>query len=424
MKIAIYGTGNIAESFYQTLKYRRKIIEIVYFVETCRTKDFFHDMPVIAAEEMITSEFDRLVIASDSYYDEILEYLKSLDNGFELFSKAVKYDVLFQTEWEMSRRLMPYQSCRIENKNIVYVATSEDRAIPGYMFRTGINYEEGLINAFFELVKKYYKYDFFMDRGYFLDIGANIGTTSIYVKKMNDNLNVIGFEAGNENYTLFRVNCILNHVEDIKTELIGLSNNTYTKKYKYVSYNSGKSEVVEDDAEGQNISEIMMMKLDDYLNDNHICLEDIHYIWVDAEGHESEIIEGAIETLKTQKIPLLQEFNPEDYLHKGRLKEYCENMTHIYDGFIDVRKYLQGELEVYEISQLYKFALQVINTKRQTDLFFFLDHTIIESQFSENFAGGGINNRKVFLITIILLLYCNEFRVRFPALYFLRKRKV
>lgn len=372
MRIAIYGIGNCAENFYNMLESRSVTIEIVYFVQTEKTESVFHGKKVVAADEMDDSDFDKLVIASDIYFYEIIEHLKSLAIGYNLYKKAVRYNEFLLKEWEDAGDIMPYRTCKIKG-GISYVARSEDGYMPGSMFRTGKNYAENLIQDFFKLTEKYYGQSILDSKGIFLDIGANLGTTSIYVKKMmNRALHVIGFEPAKVNYDLFRVNCILNQVEDIKTEFMGLSSDNVQKSFFYSVSQSGLSRIVEDNAKGENINVIEVMKLDDYLDKNKISAEQIDYIWIDAEGHEDEIIEGAMKTLRSKKIPLIHECNPGDYLEKNRFDIYCKNVAEIYNYFIDMKMYRVGEMEPIPISQINSYGYKIMETKTQhTDLFFF-----------------------------------------------------
>lgn len=375
MKIAVYGAGKVAERFCRRCENAGESMDIVYFVQTEKTMDHFQGKKVIAAQEIDYSQFDNLIIASDKYFDEILSFLKKLDKGFELYKdKIMRYSDLYLRRWENARTVMPYISCKV-CKDIVYITTSEDRAIAMPMIKTGYNFSENLIKAFFSMTAQYYGTKGVAKgfNGYFLDIGANIGTTSIYVKKkINHNLHIIGFEPGKSNYDLFRVNCILNQTEDIKAEPFGLSNTNTTKKYWYNVTNSGGSSLTGDESEGENISTVNVMKLDDYLNGNKISPYDIEYIWMDAEGHESYILEGAMETLTAKKIPLLQESSPISYYKQGRLEKYCNSIAQIYDGFIDVHEYINGQINPMPIAQIHDFAMRMIKeNKIATDLFFY-----------------------------------------------------
>lgn len=372
MKIAVYGTGEVAETFCSILNKRKEPVEIVYFIQTEKNMELFLGKQVISLKEMKYSDFDFLVIASNVYYQEMLTCLKKLNHDYEQYqNKVKKYDEWLPVKWEAVKSIMPLQSCKVSG-DLVYAALSDDEIIPRYMFETGRNFSDVMIEAFFELVQIYYP-GAKKEDGYFLDIGANIGTTSIYVKKkMNTKARVIGFELCRPNYDFFRINCILNKTEDIKAELLGLSNTTVRKKYFYNTQNSGGSRILEEDIDSKDANIVQVMKLDDYLKENNILPEDIGYIWMDTEGHEAEIIEGAAETLRTKKIPLLQEFNPVEYQRKNILKAYCKNMKNIYGHFLDVNEYIKGNKNAFPIDHIYDFAIEMEgHGKVQTDLFFF-----------------------------------------------------
>lgn len=372
MKIAVYGTGKVAQGFCDRIE-NVKDIEILYFVQTKKTKDYFYAHKVISADEIDYSEIDYLVIASNIYYEEIIAHLKNLNNGYELHrDKVIKAREWLSEIWNNFQCYMPYVSCKV-GKDIAYISSSEDDGVGGAIFKTGRNVPDDMIHVFFELTEKYYETTNRAVEGYFLDIGANIGTTSIYVKKkINPDLRIIGFEAGKSNYNLFRINCILNQVEDIKVEWLGLSDSNTRKKYRYVAENSGGSGIVGDDAEGPEIRIIEMMKLDDYLEENHISAEQIDYIWMDTEGYESEIIGGGFLTLQAKKIPLLQEFNPINYIRRKVLESYCQKIETIYDNFLDVHEYMRGKINIIPTAQIYNLAIKMEkNGKAQTDLFFF-----------------------------------------------------
>lgn len=371
MKIAVYGIGEVAETFCSVLNKRKDSAEIVYFIQTEKSRDSYLGKRVISLKEMQYSDFDFLVIASNVYYQEMLTCLKNLNNGYERYKdKVKKYDEWLPIKWEVIKGVMPIQSCKVSG-GIVYAALSEDEIIPRYMFETGRNFSDVMIETFLGLAKNYYP-ELKKEDGYFLDIGANIGTTSIYVKKKMKKARVIGFELCRSNYDFFRINCILNKTEDIKAELLGLSNTAERKTYFYNPQNSGGSKILGDNVDSQVTNTVQVMKLDDYLKENNILPEDIGYIWMDTEGHEAEIIEGAAETLKAKRIPLLQEFNPIEYRKKNMLAAYCENMQRVYGHFLDVNEYIKGDKNTFQIDHIYDFAMEMERQEKvQTDLFFF-----------------------------------------------------
>lgn len=67
----------------------------------------------------------------------------------------------------------------------------------------------------------------------------------------------------------------------------------------------------------------------------------------------------------------MQEFNPVAYFKKNALELYCLNIEKIYQYFLDVNEYIAGKENIMQISQIYDFAIKMIESGRaQTDLFF------------------------------------------------------
>lgn len=363
MRIAIYGTGKKAEHFLNSIDLEKINIQIVYFVQTkVEEINVFRNIKIIEAKDINYSDFDKLIIAT-VYDDEIISYLQSINKYDE--TKIESYlNWLCPKGWAESAKFMPFRSS-VVNEDVVFISSGTDQCIPNIMMETGKVFSEDIIKSFFELS------NILGLKGgdYFLDIGANIGTTSIYVKKkVKPDLKIIGFEPEKRNYDLFRINCIVNGVEDIVIEQLGLSNENGQLSFSYNEKNSGASHIIKSE---QNLgSKIQVAKLDDYLQNNNIDVRKIGYLWIDTEGHEAEVILGGLETLNVNKIPILQEFNPGSYRLNGVWNSYYESICQIYDSFIDVNKYIETkEIQIFSIEQLLKYAEQI--NFEQTDLLLF-----------------------------------------------------
>lgn len=72
-----------------------------------------------------------------------------------------------------------FVTCTVEG--LSYVATSADNIIMDNMYVRRVNWASNEMRLFYELAKKYYNVD--DSAGYFLDLGANIGTTGVYFCK-------------------------------------------------------------------------------------------------------------------------------------------------------------------------------------------------------------------------------------------------
>lgn len=302
MNIAIYGTGHQANTLVEYLSDNHNEISISCFVESKKTKELFWGYPVIEPNDLKNYSFNYIVIAIEKY-EEILQYLKNnyLDEYISLEHQVISvirfYKLIGNKNWRM-----PYHST-ILNNGLSYVYTSEDMYIGRQMLESGVNFAEWQILLFFELVDNFYGKK--ERNGYFFDIGANIGTTAIYAKKIKPLLKIYAIEAGQNNFDLLRVNCILNHMDDIKTVQIALGNTCGENSYYYCINNPGgsgfydlereeKSHITTLDKfilEGE--EKVHITTLDKFIVDSNISPNEIDYIWMDVEGYEAKIIEAS-----------------------------------------------------------------------------------------------------------------------------------
>ena len=370
MKIAVYGIGNVCKHLCEIIE-KRKEVEVVYFIQTAKTQNTFLGKRIISIDEIGWKDFDILVIATTKYYKEIVELLEKKYSQKDINGKIVKAsDYLFNAKIITK----PYDSVKTE-EGLVFIADSRDKTILEYMLATGKTWSYSMIDRFFELSEKYYSKKRKMQKGIFLDIGANIGTTSIYVNKIiNNKLKIIGFEPVKINYNLFRANCILNSIDNICIEPFGLSNASNRLSIAYSMENPGGATIDKEQNGVKNkpeTEEIAVITLDSYVEQKNISSEEIDYIWLDVEGHEVEVLEGAFNTLSGGHIPLIQEFNAVYYIETDRLKKYCNIIKNFYNSFIDLHS-LNGEIQSINIEEIENYAWNLKRKgKSATDLFFF-----------------------------------------------------
>jgi len=372
MKIAVYGTGRLAEDFLEKLYKTKYNMEILYFVESAPVQVKYRNKRIISANEVDYAEIDKLIIATGwSNYEEIVSYLEKISGDWERDKeKIVYFRQLYSPEFYEAKKIMPYVSIKTTD-NINFITSSKDHVIQNEMMYTKETFSKKLIDGFLTLAEKYYKDARTCTGGYFLDLGANIGTTSIYVKKLlGDEWKVVAVEACRDNYDLLRVNCILNHTEDIRTELFALSDQSGTASLQYEDGNPGGTCVVEGDGM---TGEVSTVRLDDYVSQKVIAEKDIHYIWMDVEGFEPKVIKGGWKLFSSHRIAMIHEFTPSYYEKMGTMEWYYENIGKLYDSFIDMDLYIRkGQEKVYSISDIRQFTNQMKDRGIfQTDLFLF-----------------------------------------------------
>jgi FkbM family methyltransferase len=149
----------------------------------------------------------------------------------------------------------------------------------------------------------------------FIDIGANLGYMSINASKIvGPKGKIISFEPDNTIYNLLENNISLNNVENIKLNKIGLSNYNGEASFN-IATESGLSrlENKNNNLEGlilQTKTTIKVNTLDSYLSENNFTNLKIKMIKIDVEGHELNILEGAVNVLKDSKPIIILEINP------------------------------------------------------------------------------------------------------------------
>ena len=372
MNIAIYGTGEWGNKLYHYLRLFRDI-EITCFVQSSKETDTFNGVKVIDAREIDVNDFDFLVISSEKYFDDITSYLMSLP-----FYNELSLKIRHVAEWLIDignntvNMDVPLQSVSVDG-GAVYIARSKDFVIPLHMYFWEETWSKKEIETFLYLTNKFYGNQ---ANKYFLDIGANIGTTSIYVR-MNKKIPVIGFEAGHDNYDIFRINCIINHVEDIIVENMGLSDEQSDAKYMYIPTNSGgggvigQSNIEDINSSNNHYENIKLYRLDDYICNKEL-LKKIGYIWLDTEGHEANIIHGALNTLLAERVPMWLEFNPATYKLQGVWERFISDISSIYDYFIDFNEIRDGQEISREISEISEYPdIMEAGNIRATDIFLY-----------------------------------------------------
>ena len=241
-------------------------------------------------------------------------------------------------------------------ENLHYVGTSADNFI---MFRAYVwnknNAADGM-KLFYDLSKKYYGVDH--SEGYFLDLGANIGTTGIYfLKKFTPNLKLLAFEPDAENFKLLRVNTILNDLEERATLINCGLGDKFDEMTMYRDLNNPGHNNVTEPKENVQTETVKIIPLDAYLSENKIAAEDVKYIWIDTEGFEPQVLFGAKNLLKKNPAPVFMEFNLMVWKNSGNLEKMTTLLQGVgYTHFIWVLEMAQSGKEIlYPLEKLFDF---------------------------------------------------------------------
>lgn len=315
------------------------------------------DLLLIANEVIditIMQMLERVGFSSDR-----VVFIYSLASWYDKFDQAVflmknhaggMKRLLF---WYHECRAKDYCSCKIED--LTFIASVNDKVIMPTMMRDGQVWSADEMHLFYKLAHEYYalRDD---EPGYFLDLGANIGTTSIYFrKKIDTNVEIIAFEPNDNNNKLLQINIMLNGlVGEAYVESYGLSDRRENRELYYDENNPGGTSLVRNS--GGTTAEVPLISLDEYFEESGLDDARIKYIWIDTEGFEPFVVGGATNILKRRVIPLYMEFNPYWWNKQGLLQTMTDYLREAgYTGYILVQEYMEGRKEIWPVDSLIAF---------------------------------------------------------------------
>ena len=244
-------------------------------------------------------------------------------------------DIFLNVNFAMNRQLNKYLTCSVEKFN--YIATSNDDYVIRRMYIMRKNHEADNMKRFQALAKKYYGVD--DSAGYFLDLGANIGTTGIYfTKELAPNLKLLAFEPDPENFKLHRINLLLNDIGNDKATLVNCGlGDKLDEMTMYRNLRNPAQNNVTKPKDNVPTETIKITPLDAYLAKNNIAAQDVKYIWIDTEGFEPQVLLGAKNLLRKNPAPIFMECNLKAWDKSGRFEDMMALLAESYSHFVHVQ---------------------------------------------------------------------------------------
>jgi FkbM family methyltransferase len=167
----------------------------------------------------------------------------------------------------------------------------------------------------------------------FLDVGANVGTETIYALKLNKFSKAVCFEPAPENLRLLTLNVLVNGFQDkVEIHPFAVSHANGNVELELSQENPGDHRVAAQPAEaplpemfGESTRKKIQVRcttLDEALAENGIGACEISLLWMDTQGHEGFILSGA-KRLLDENIPVMLEFWPYGLIRSGTLELLC-----------------------------------------------------------------------------------------------------
>lgn len=142
----------------------------------------------------------------------------------------------------------------------------------------------------------------------FVDVGANIGTQTIYALKLGHFQRAVCFEPDPWNIQLLRANILFNDLADRVTVIEAAAGaKRGTAMLSKDATNLGAHSLVYDRGSSAKV-EVPLVTIEEALNDLGIRPDDLGLVWIDVEGFEGDVLEG---WPSLGGIPLCIEYSPE-----------------------------------------------------------------------------------------------------------------
>jgi FkbM family methyltransferase len=153
----------------------------------------------------------------------------------------------------------------------------------------------------------------------FVDVGANIGTHTVYALKSARFARAVAFEPEPRNAKLLAMNIEANGFSGKVTVVPkAVGEAAATAVLHLHPRNKGAHAIgapPADDASEQ--IEVPVVRLADALGAVSVVTEQIGLIWIDVEGHEPQVLRG-LGDLLTRRVPIAFEYAPQRYRDEAR----------------------------------------------------------------------------------------------------------
>jgi len=143
---------------------------------------------------------------------------------------------------------------------------------------------------------------------FIFDCGSNFGFYSLYLASLNENNQVIAFEASPKTYQELKKNIEENEFKNIQCHNLALTNNDNQTLTFFESSNDWESSLIESNFNDKTKINISSAKLDSF--EDRIEKKNQHIvIKLDVEGYEMQVLDGAKKIIEKHSPVIILEFS-------------------------------------------------------------------------------------------------------------------
>ena len=183
--------------------------------------------------------------------------------------------------------------------------------------------------------------------GWLLDVGANVGSVCIPLVQRGIVTQALAFEPEPKNYAHLVRSLALNHIAPRTIRplnaAVSSTNGTATLELAFTNFGDHRIRVEAPTTSHPELREaertvitVLVHRLDDVVTAHGIAREAVRLLWVDAQGHEGQVLEGA-PALIGAGVPVVTEFWPYGLARSGEEgRRFGDILRARFDAFYDV----------------------------------------------------------------------------------------
>lgn len=251
-------------------------------------------------------------------------------------SKALRHPVIRACSFNALHLLT--DSASIDIDGLHYTFSTDDWIIGRSLYVNG-GWDDEFLECAVELVGERSKGRPFTE-GTFVDIGANIGTTTIQALHRYHGRRAISVEPSPRCLPYLYSNLAANRLAS-RCDVVeaALSDKPGEVAFKVGKNNSGAGQVVTNDGTQDHI--VKSQPLDQVIDSLNVGLGELALVWVDTEGHEFRVLSGA-EKVIAAGTPFVIEFWPHQLRENGDYELLLKLLVSQMREIIDIRARVQG----------------------------------------------------------------------------------
>jgi len=372
--VIVFGTGQI---FHELKTYIYDNYNVIAFADNDMEKQgaYLDNIEIINPQDIFSLKFDKILITvtgSQKYVvKQLIEFGVAKEdiilgvNFLMLNDEGNSYQYYIDDQLDISFKCQ-LSGCAIipvEKTDFKWILPTKDAVIlPAMISSGGFSLKE--LDAFFLLANKY----FGEKKGVFLDVGANVGTTSLVATKNHRVSEVIAIEPASENFALLQCNIYLNKLHNKIRGINAAVSDTNSIVNLLVSPVLPSDNRVRSGnicSENTKVERIMSITIDSLVKNSS---NEIVFMWLDVQGCEYYALNGAKTLISSSKNLALQiEFWPLGLKETNSLSLLCQFCKEHFSRYIDMKEYINGDEVVHNIDSI--DSLSVKYKKTHTDLF-------------------------------------------------------